>query len=107
MVGRVVDGRPIKVRRVQPTASLDGLHVLFIDSSVEQRAVDTMLTAAQGQAVLTVCDAPDATAQGCMIGFVMASDRLRFDVGLAWVVPSGLRINARMLVVAHRVWGAL
>lgn len=106
VAGRVVGGHPIHVRRLAPGASTDGLHILFIDGSVEARTFASLLSAAQGQPVLTVTDAAGARAQGCMIGFVVADQRLRFDVGLDQVAPSGLRIGARMLAVAHRVRGA-
>ncbi|UUZ46908.1 YfiR family protein [Massilia sp. B-10] len=41
-----------------------------------------------------------------MIHFVIDDERLRFDVLMRHVAPSGLRISARMLAVAHRVRGA-
>ena len=106
VAGRLVGGHPVQVRRLGPGASLDGLHILFIDASVETRAFASLVSAAQGQPVLTVTNAAGANALGCMIGFVVADQRLRFDVGLDQVAPSGLRIGARMLAVAHRVRGA-
>ncbi len=106
VAGRQVSGRAIEVRRVGPGASADGLHILFLDSSLHARVFAGLLGAAQGQSVLTVSDAPGATGLGCMIGFVVANERLRFDVELAQVAPSGLRIGARMLAVANKVRAA-
>lgn len=104
--GRSVAGHALRVRRMQAGAASDGLHILFIDGAIEPRVLAAMLGAARGQSVLTVSDAPDATGLGCMIGFVLASERLRFDIGLAQVASGGLKIGARMLAVAHRVRGA-
>ena len=56
--------------------------------------------------MLTVSDADDGIALGCMIAFVVAQDRLRFDVALGQVNSSRLRISARMLAAANRVQGA-
>lgn len=106
VAGRSVGGHPLKVRRVQRGDALADLHILFLDSSLERSALTDMLLAARGQALLTVSDAGDATGAGCMIGFIIDDDKLRFDVALRHVGPSRLKISARMLAVAHRVQGA-
>lgn len=107
VAGRNVNGHPLKVRRIQRGDALADLHILFLDSSVERSAMADMLLAARGQPVLTVSDASEAIATGCMIGFVISEDKLRFDVALRHVAPSRLKISARMLAVAHRVQGAI
>ncbi|MES2320455.1 MAG: YfiR family protein [Pseudomonadota bacterium] len=106
VAGRTVNGHPVKVRRLQAGDALADLHILFIDNSFERGAMAAMLNAARGQSLLTVSDAGDALALGCMISFVVADDKLRFDVALRYVSSSRLRISARMLAVAHRVQGA-
>jgi hypothetical protein len=106
VAARSVNGHPLKVRRVQPGDSLDGLHILFASASLERAAMATLLGAAQGHSLLTVCDGDTATSASCMIQFVIADDKLRFDVALRNVAPSRLRISARMLAVAHRVRSA-
>jgi hypothetical protein len=106
VAGRNVNGHPVKVRRVQPGDALADLHILFLDSSLERGAIGSMLAGARSHALLTVSDAAEALAQGCMINFLVAEDKLRFDVALRHVAPSRLRISARMLAVAHKVQGA-
>ncbi len=106
VAGRSVGGHPVAVRRLQRGESLAGLHILFIDRSMERHTQADMLAAARNYSLLTVTDADDGLTQGFMISFVLAGERLRFDVGLKQVGPSGLRISARMLAVAHRVQGA-
>jgi len=106
VAGRSVNGHPVKVRRVKPGEALADLHILFLDSSLERGAMSAMLAGARSHALLTVSDASDASAQGCMINFLVAADKLRFDVALRHVAPSRLRISARMLAVAHKVQGA-
>ena len=104
--GRSVNGHPLKVRRVTASAPTGDLHMLFIDSAMDRGALAALLGAAHGRSLLTVSDAPDSDASGCMINFVVAEYKLRVDVLLRHVGPSGLRISARMLAVAHRVQGA-
>ena len=103
VAGRNVNGRPIAVRRIRPGDALPGLHILFADQSMERAALGAMLAAARAHSVLTVTDAEDGLALGAMIGFVVADERLRFDVALRQAQASGLRISARMLAVAHKV----
>ncbi len=106
VAGRQINGHPVLVRRVRPGDSLAGLHILFADHSLERSVLGAMMAAARGQSVLTVTDAEDGLAHGAMIGFIVADERLRFEVGLKLAQSSGLRISARMLAVAHKVQGA-
>ena len=101
--GRSVGGHPLAVRRVQRGESLAGLHVLYAASADAAAATTVLLAAARGLPLLTVGDAPDAPS--AMIRFHTVEQRLRFEVALAQVAPSGLKISARMLAAAWRVTG--
>ena len=103
--GRTLGAHADSVRKLRRGDAVSGVHILFIGAG-ERAAVIDMLAAARGQSVLTVSDADDGIALGCMIAFVMAQDRLRFDVALGQVNSSRLRISARMLAAANRVQGA-
>jgi hypothetical protein len=105
VAGRTVGGHAILVRKLRRGDPVGGIHILFVGAG-ERAAVIDMLAAARGQSVLTVSDADDGIALGCMIAFVVAQDRLRFDVALGLVNSSRLRISARMLAAANRVQGA-
>lgn len=105
VAGRSVAGHSVTVRRLQCGESLAGLHILFIDRGIDRNTQADLLAAARSYSLLTVTDADDGLAKGFMISFVLTGERLRFDVGLRQVAPSGLRISARMLAVAHRVHG--
>ncbi|UUZ52516.1 YfiR family protein [Massilia sp. H-1] len=78
-------------RRATPWPSL---HMLFIDASLDAAAAQALLAASAGLALLTVSDAEPAPDAGCMIHFVIDDERLRFDVLMRHVAPSGLRISA-------------
>ena len=102
--GRSVGGHPLAVRRIQRGESLAGLHVLYAASA--DAAASVLLGAARGLPLLTVGEAPDApNAPSAMIRFQMVEERLRFEVALAQVAPSGLKISARLLSAAWRVTG--
>jgi hypothetical protein len=101
--GRSVGGHPLVVRRVQRGESPAGLHVLYAAGADPAAAAPVLLAAARGLPLLTVGEALDAPS--AMIRFHMVEERLRFEVALAQVAPSGLKISARMLAAASRVTG--
>lgn len=103
--GRHAGGRQVVIRRIRRGDALTGLHILFIGST-ERAASAELLAAARSLAVLTVTDSEDVAAQGSMINFVVADERLRFEVALNHVAAGRLRISARMLAVARKVLGA-
>jgi hypothetical protein len=105
VAGRGVNGHPLAIRKIRRGDTLAGIHILFV-GAMERAALAEILAAARGQAVLTVSDADEALELGCMISFVVAGDRLRFEVALRQVASSRLRISARMLAAAHKVLGA-
>ena len=101
--GRSVGGHPLAVRRVQRGESLAGLHVLYAAGADAAAAASVLLAAARGLPLLTVGEALDAPP--AMIRFHVVEERLRFEVALAQVAPSGLKISARLLAAAWRVTG--
>ena len=105
VAGRSVNGHPLAVRRVKRGESLTGLHILFI-GALDGNGAPELLAQARTLPVLTVTESPDGLAQGAMIAFLMAQERLRFDVALKAVNQARLRISARMLSVARQVQGA-
>lgn len=103
--GRSVNGHAVAIRKVRRGESTAGLHILFVGAQ-DRAAIGGYLHAARGQSVLTVTDTDEALALGSMVNFVVAGQRLRFEVALENVATSRLRISARMLAAALRVEGA-
>lgn len=101
VAGRSVGGHPVEVRRIERGGPLAGLHMLY--ASGERGLVGDILARARGYPVLTVTDSDHAFAQGSMINFVVADNKLRFEVALRRVNTGRLRISARMLAAAHKV----
>ena len=62
-----------------------------------------VLRAAQQQGTLTVTEADRGLELGAAINFVVAGDRVGFEVSLESAEKSGHHISARMLTVARRV----
>lgn len=103
VVGRTVSGRSFSVRRLSLSDSLAGVHILFIGKAAVRAQIAEMLAVAKGQPVLTITDSPEYYSSGTMINFILADNRLRFEVALRPVSYSGLKISARMLGAAYKV----
>jgi hypothetical protein len=97
-----IDGRPIAVRRGARLAELRGCHVLFVSRSERERRRE-VLAALHNAAVLTVGDADGFLADGGMIDFVLESNRVRFEVNLAAVEKSPLKMSSKLLRLARVV----
>jgi hypothetical protein len=104
--GQLVAGRPIAVRRLAPGETMTGPGVVFVARSHAARLGET-LNAVKGRPVLTVTEteAAAAVANGSMVNFVVVDDKVRFDVELAAVGRSPLKLSARLLGVARAVKG--
>lgn len=100
--GRTMNGRPVVMRRVRGGEQLSGAHVLFVSRS-EAGRLGELLSVTQGQPVLTVTETEKGLAQGSIINFVIADNRVRFEVSLEAAMRNGLRIGAPLLAVAQRV----
>jgi hypothetical protein len=101
VAGRSIGTHPLAVRRLRRGDSLAGLHVLYVaDRSLSAE----LLAGARGLPLLTVGDGAEGPDN--MICFVVVEQRLRFEVALGQVAPSGLKISARLLAAALRVRGA-
>jgi hypothetical protein len=101
VAGRSVGGHPLAVRRLRRGDAPAGLHVLYIGGPERW---SELLASARGLPLLTVGEGADLP--GNMIRFLVVDERLRFEVALGQVAPSGLRISARLLAAAVRVTGA-
>jgi len=102
VAGHTANGRPLQVKRVKRGDSLAGIHMLFI-AGQDKGLAQELLAASRGQPVLTVTDADETYGLGSMINFVIADERLRFEVSLKHAVAARLKISARMLSAAYRV----
>lgn len=104
VAGRKVHERPVALRRLGPQDALEGVHILFIGAAHDAR-IAAIAAAERGRPLLIVSESESATERGSMINFVIAQNRVRFDVAPAPAEAVGLRISARLLTVARRVKG--
>lgn len=99
--GRAIKNRRAVVRRLREGESPRGVHLLFVGRNAPGGRA--LLRAAREQGVLTVTESERGLEEGAAINFVVAEDRIGFEVSLEAAERSGLNISSRMLAVARRV----
>jgi hypothetical protein len=102
VAGRTIGKRPVAVQRLQRSDSLDGVHILFVASTDSKRFAE-LLTLAQGRPVLLVTESERGLPAGSAVNFVVADNRVRFDVSPAAAEHQGLKLSALLLSVARQV----
>jgi len=98
-----VGGRAIVVRRLARGEPLEGVAIVFV-ARTHAALLPDALAAARGQPVLTVTENDDPAPVG-IVNFVVAEDKVRFDIALQPAEAAGLRISGRLLAVARKVSG--
>ncbi len=103
LTGKVVDTHAI---RIQPmtglpgVAALRGCHLLFISRSEQGRLLQLLATL-ESLPVLSVSDIDGFAQSGGMIGLVERDRRIHFDINLAVVQRSGIRLSSQLLKLAR------
>ncbi|RZI83672.1 MAG: YfiR family protein [Rubrivivax sp.] len=103
--GRTVNGHPVNVKRLHRGDPISGLHILFVARPDNGKLADILL-AAKGQPILVVTETEPPPMPGSMINFVVAGDKVRFDIALPSAEAGNLKLSARLLTVARKVIGA-
>lgn len=101
--GRIINDRPITIRRLKRAADLRGAHVVFISASESDRAAGICAGLAEGGS-LCVGDT-EGTANSTAISFSVERGRIAFTVNLAAARKSNVAISSKLLQLAKTVTG--
>ena len=101
---QLVGRHKVMVRRATRVRELRDCQIIYI-SGVERGRLPGVLSELKDCPALTVGELPQFLDKG-MIIFVSENGTVRFDVNLANVDPVGLKISARMLAAARKVYPA-
>lgn len=99
--GKAVHGRRVAVRRLKDGDSFAGVQMLFVGRG--QSNIRGILRGAQQPGLLVVTELERGLEMGSAINFVIADDRVGFEVSVEAAERNGLRVSSRMLNVARRV----
>ena len=102
--GKVTQGRPLSVRRIQTARGASACHLVFV-SQETWRNRGELLDSLRTKGLLTVGESDQFAQQGGVIGFVIQDETVRFVVNADARDQAGLRISSRMLSLAAAVYG--
>ena len=102
LAGQSVGQRPIELRRRRTAERDSGCHIMYIAGSAAQ-SVTEALAVVRGTPVLTITNSVrEGRAKG-IIHFVIAENRVRFEIDDYAAAQSGLAISSKVLALAVSV----
>jgi hypothetical protein len=90
--GKIVNGRPVEVRRYSRPGDMKDCHILFIGRADYER----LGTPAQ-PGLLTVGEAPGFLKSGGIVNFYLEDNRVHFEIRPAVARSAGLRVSSQLL----------
>lgn len=99
---RTVHERPVEVRRLRADEPLAGVHMLFVGADEHER-LEELVRESQREAILVVTESAGSLEAGSVINFVVADQRVRFEISIESAEKSRLKLSSRLLAVARRV----
>ncbi len=100
--GKTLRNRAVKITRCKTLNPPAPCHILFL-SETAGRQRQARLEQLKGKPVLTVGNSPGFLAEGGIIAFAVAQNRIRFAVNREAAEKANLKISAKLLHLACRV----
>lgn len=100
--GRALLNRPVQVRQVASLAEARDAQVMFVGRN-RRSDLRRLLAAAGSHCALVISDELGGLDSGSAVNFLMADNRLRFEVSLPAARRARLKVSSEMLSVAARV----
>jgi hypothetical protein len=97
-----VNGRSIVVQRLKTIEPVHSCHILYIGASDTQSAAEAIETV-RGSYVLTVTDNARFNTDAGIINFMIANNRVRFDINDETAAQNGLVISSKLMSLALNV----
>ncbi|HTX37431.1 MAG TPA: YfiR family protein [Bryobacteraceae bacterium] len=97
--GETVSGRKLVVRRISELPAQQACQILFTQESGK----DATKTLSALHNVLTVGEGANFVHDGGIIGFVIESRRVRFDISQGAANAAGLKLSSKLLSVARAI----
>jgi len=100
--GKTVNNKRLVVKRFESIKDARESHILFISTS-EQGRLPNILEALNGATVLTVGEIGRFASRGGEIGFRMEGKKVRFEINVAAVERSRLKVSAQLMKLGRIV----
>ena len=101
---KIVNNRPIGVRRLDGDAPIGAIHAVFI-GDLDARHAERVLSAVESDAIVSIGEDSGFATRGGIIGLVVEGQKIRFEINTAAADSSRLRISSKLLALARIVRG--
>ncbi len=100
--GIVIKNLPLAVRKVEELDQVWSCQMLYIASS-ERYRLQTLLSEAHRQGIITISDMRDFARSGGMIGLLTIDNRVAFDLNLSAAGKASISFSSHVLKLAHDI----
>ncbi len=97
--GKTVNGRQFVVKHLKWGADFKDCNILFVSSS-EAAHLDEIFHAVKGLPILTLGETPDFARRGGIINFIVADNKVKFEVNVDAAKQANINISSRLLSLA-------
>jgi hypothetical protein len=101
---RLIDNRPVVVKRVERADQLAGLNIVFV-ANMDSLKVSEWIARVRSLPVLSVTNQADQPIVGSIINLVIDDNRIRFDVSLEAAERSRIKLSSSLMTVARKILG--
>lgn len=98
---KTINNRPLEVKEIQSVTEATNCHILFICTS-EKKRLPEILDGLRDTPALTVGETDRFIQAGGMINFVLAGNKIRFEINDDAAKKAGLKISSKLLSLALR-----
>src|SRR5207249_4803203 len=100
--GKAVNGKRLLVKRFKHVEDARDSHILFVGASEADR-LSEILKILDGSPILAVSEIDGFASRGGGIAFRMEGNKVRFDINVAAVERSHLKISAQLMKLGRIV----
>lgn len=100
--GKQANGRAFEVRHLKWGADVRGCNILFVSDS-ETPHLDELFRTIKGLPILTIGEAAGFAQRGGIINFVVADNKVRFEINTDAAKQANISISSRLLSLAMPV----
>jgi hypothetical protein len=97
--GEVINGRPLKILKLQKDEEAAGCQILFIRER-DMNRISQMLWPLKAKPVLTVGEVGQFTHHGGIVNFTLKEGRVQLEINPDEASRAGLKINSKLLSIA-------
>ncbi len=99
-VGQRIADHHVAIRRLDQVGQISGCQILFL-AGRDERKIAQALAAVRGEGVLTITDGAVTPAATGIINFVIADNRVRFEIDDQAAAVNGMVISSKLLDLAR------